>query len=113
MWLIRHCRMIVLPSVTPAEAFGQVLLEGLYFGKPLISTELGTGTSVVNRHKVTGLVVKPGCSRSLASAVDCLLFDPGLAEQFGRNARIHYETRFSARIQGEKYLALYRTLLDS
>jgi rhamnosyl/mannosyltransferase len=111
LWLIRQCRMIVLPSITPAEAFGQILLEGLYFGKPLISTELGTGTSFVNRHKNTGLVVQPGCSGSLARAINTLLENDRLTAWFSQNARRHYETHFSPQIQGKKYLDIYQTLL--
>jgi O-antigen biosynthesis alpha-1,3-mannosyltransferase len=110
-WLIRHAAMIVLPSVSPAEAFGQVLLEGLYFGRPLVSTELGTGTSVVNRHKHTGLVVRPGCCLSLAAAMNTLFADPDLAKQMGRNARQHYLAQFTPRHQGERYLSVYRDLL--
>jgi rhamnosyl/mannosyltransferase len=112
-WLIRQCRMVVLPSVTPAEAFGQILLEGLYFGKPLISTKLGTGTTWVNRHGCTGLVVRPGCSKSLTMAMNKLFDDRDLAARFSRNARRHHDTHFTPRIQGEKYLDIYRTLLQS
>jgi len=112
-WLIRQCRMVVLPSVTPAEAFGQILLEGLYFGKPLVSTNLGTGTSFVNRHKVTGLVVQPGCSRSLALAVNTLLENDCLAARFSRNTRRHYDIQFNPGVQGKKYMDLYHTLLRS
>ncbi|MDZ7664828.1 MAG: glycosyltransferase [Desulfotignum sp.] len=112
-WLIRQSRMIVLPSITPAEAFGQILLEGLFFEKPLISTELGTGTSRVNRHGRTGLVVRPGCIRSLALAMNALFDDPSLAARFSQNCRRHYDIHFTPRVQGEKYLDIYRALLQS
>jgi rhamnosyl/mannosyltransferase len=112
-WLIRQCRMIVLPSISPAEAFGQILLEGLYFEKPLISTRLGTGTTRVNRQGVTGLVVPPGCSRSLALAMNTLFRDDGLASRFSRNTRRHYDTCFSPQVQGKKYLDLYQALLQT
>ncbi|MFO7883891.1 MAG: glycosyltransferase [Desulfobacteraceae bacterium] len=112
-WLIKNARMVVLPSITPAEAFGQILLEGLYFQTPLVSTRLGTGTSVVNRHGYTGLVVKPGCSRSLAQAMNTLFSDRALAGQFARNTRHHYDAHFTPKTQGDKYLSIYRSLLHS
>ncbi len=112
-WLIQNAAMVVLPSITPAEAFGQILLEGLYFARPLISTQLGTGTSVVNRHGYTGLVVKPGCSRSLAGAMNTLFTDKALQDRFSCNARIHYAAHFSPAVQGDKYLAEYNALLRS
>lgn len=112
-WLIKNARMVVLPSITPAEAFGQILLEGLYFQTPLVSTRLGTGTSVVNRHGYTGLVVAPGCSRSLALAMNTLFSDKTLARRFALNARHHYDTYFTPKTQGDKYLDIYRSLLPS
>ncbi|MFO7911554.1 MAG: glycosyltransferase [Desulfotignum sp.] len=111
-WLIKNARMVVLPSITPAEAFGQILLEALYFQKPLVSTRLGTGTSVVNRHGYTGIVVAPGCSRSLALAMNTLFSDNSLATQFSQNARNHYNTHFTPQTQGDKYLTLYHSLLQ-
>ena len=50
--------MFVLPSIFKSEAFGIVLLEAMANGIPLISTELGTGTSYVNSDGETGYVVK-------------------------------------------------------
>ena len=111
-WLIQNARMVVLPSITAAEAFGQILLEALYFHKPLVSTRLGTGTSVVNRHGYTGIVVDPGCSRSLALAMNTLFSDNSLAMQFSQNARHHYNTHFTPQSQGNKYLTIYRSLLN-
>jgi O-antigen biosynthesis alpha-1,3-mannosyltransferase len=109
-WLIENARMIVLPSIAPAEAFGQILLEGLYFSRPLISTELGTGTSIVNRHGYTGIVIRPGCAASLARAMDKIFFDDRLAAEFSANAGRHYLARFTRAAQGDKYLRIYRSL---
>lgn len=112
-FLIEKSRLIVLPSITPAEAFGQILLEGLYFSKPLISTELGTATSVVNKHNYTGLVVKAGCSSSLARSMNQILKDDILCERFSKNAFQHYCANFTAGVQGDKYIRIYRSFLQS
>ncbi|SMC76329.1 rhamnosyl/mannosyltransferase [Desulfocicer vacuolatum DSM 3385] len=111
-YLIQNCRFVVLPSITPAEAFGQILLEGLYFSKPLISTELGTGTSLVNRHNRTGLVVKPGNVASLASAMNRMCLDELLHERLTSGTFYHYKMNFSEAVQGKKYSQIYESLTE-
>ena len=108
---IKKSRFIVLPSISAAEAFGQILIEGLYFSTPLISTELGTGTSMVNRHNHTGLVVKPGCSFSLSKAMNRMINDQCLYDRFKKNSYQHYKENFTEAVQGDKYSRIYHSLL--
>jgi len=62
----------VLPSTHQTEAFGIVLAEAMASGLPIISTELGTGTSWVNLDGETGIVVPPRDSNALAEAISYL-----------------------------------------
>src|SRR5437867_4350234 len=66
----------ILPSSTPTEAFGLAMVEYMAAGLPVVSTELGTGTSFVNQHGVTGLVVKACDPGALAQGIQQLLGDP-------------------------------------
>lgn len=86
----------VLPAVARSEAFGLVLLEAMAAGLPLITTELGTGTSWVNRHGETGLVVPAGDVGALATAVEQLLGDAGLRGAMGASARRRFSEHFTA-----------------
>lgn len=79
--------LFVLPSVYRSESFGLAMLEAQACGVPTISTELGTATSVVNRHGESGLVVEPGSVEALATALRTLLGDRALREQMGARAR--------------------------
>ncbi len=112
-FLMEQARCMVLPSIVPAEAFGQALLEGLYFSKPLVATELGTGTSYVNRHNHTGLVVPPKNSRALAEAINTIVANDALCEEFSKNAFCHYLSHFTAQVQGDQYLRVYNDLLKA
>lgn len=79
--------VVVLPSITSTEAFGIVLLEAMACGKPLVTTELGTGTSFVNQDGKTGFVVAPEDAHALAERINLLIKDAELRKRMGINAR--------------------------
>jgi len=111
--LFSLCRAVVLPSFLRSEAFGITLLEGMSFGRPLITASISTGVSYVNQHYQTGLAVKPNCSSSLADAIECLHNDSELAKRFGENAKMRYLKYFTGEKMGESYAALYKRLMPS
>ena len=110
--LIQLSRGIVFPSHERSEAFGMTLLEGAMFGKPLITADIGTGTSYINRHNETGLVVPPRDSEALRQAMLQLAEDKEFAESCGVRARKRYEKFFTAGIMGKQYVKLYRQMVD-
>ncbi len=111
MALFRLCRAVVFPSYLRAEAFGVTLLEGAMSSRPLISAEVGSGTSHVNIHGETGLVVPPGDSRALREAMDDLHLHPDRASVMGQRARLRYERLFTGRRMGERYADAYSRIL--
>lgn len=111
--LLRGCLGLVLPSHLRSEAFGMVLVEAQMYGKPLISTELGTGTTFVNQDGVTGLTVPGGDSDSLRDAMVALKNDPRKANRMGQAGRARYEALFSGEALGAAYARLYETLLSA
>jgi rhamnosyl/mannosyltransferase len=104
------CDLFVLPSVTRQETFGMVLLEAMACGKPVVSTELGTGTSWVNQHERTGLVVRPGDSTDLHHALARLVADPDLRVRFGSCARARVLEHFTSEIVCDTTRSLYQDL---
>jgi len=106
-------RAVVFPSYLRSEAFGVTLVEGLMYAKPIISCEIGTGTSYVNEHNVTGLVIPPSDSKSLKQAMVQLYRDDALCERFGIAARKRYETFFTSQLMAERYASLYKRLVEN
>lgn len=109
--LLDACYGIIFPSNMRSEAFGVTLLEGALYGKPLISCEIGTGTSFVNVDKLTGLVVPPSDPKALANAMTWLMNNPIQAKEMGLNANARYQTLFTGEIMSRSYFELYRKLL--
>ena len=100
------CDAFVLPSVTRQEAFGMVQLEAMLCGRPVVSTELGTGVSWVNQHERTGLVVRPGDVAELRQALGRLITDSSLRQRLGSAAQARVLSHFTA----ERMCSATRTL---
>lgn len=111
--LLASARAVVFPSCERSEAFGVTLLEGQLHSLPLISCDIGTGTSYVNQHGETGLVVPPCDSNALALAMLELHNNPELARTMGRAGRKRFDQYFSGRQVGERYLQIYQQLTAS
>jgi len=109
--LLELCYAVIFPSHLRSEAFGISLLEGAMYGKPLISSEIGTGTSYININKKTGIVVPPSDPAELRQAMDYLWNNPEEAAAMGQRAEARYWKLFTAEQMAESYVALYKELL--
>jgi len=108
---IKESDLFCLPSVERTEAFGLVLVEALYFGKPLITTNVeGSGMNYVNQDGITGLVVPPRNPKALADAINKILSDNNLYERFSKNARERFK-EFDISSIGDKIVSLYEEVL--
>jgi rhamnosyl/mannosyltransferase len=105
--LLRQCAVLALPSVTRAEAFGYVQLEAMATARPVVSTDVPSGVSWVNRHEATGLVVPAGDPAALRTALERLIGDPALRRSFGAAGRLRVEQEFSMIKLRERLVAFY------
>jgi glycosyltransferase involved in cell wall biosynthesis len=110
--LLRNCNVFALPSHLRSEAFGMVLVEASMFGKPMVSCEIGSGTSYVNKHGETGFVVHPESPNHFSDAVNSLLSNRSLEVKMGLAARKRYEQIFSDAALGRAYSTLYREVTN-
>lgn len=106
----KACDLFILPSTEKSEAFGTVLLEAMASSKPMISTELNTGTSFVNVDRETGLVVEPANDDAIVNAVETILHDLPLMKKFGENAFKRVCEQFTLDIMTRRILDLYKSI---
>jgi len=105
------CKAFVFPSCERSEAFGMSLLEASLFAKPMISTELGTGTSFINKHGETGIVIPPKNIEQLRHALILLSDNDEICKKYGQNARNRFEKVFNSELIGQRYLLAYSEIL--
>ncbi|AKU23774.1 glycosyltransferase family 4 protein [Massilia sp. NR 4-1] len=108
--LLKLSYAMAFPSHLRSEAFGISLLEGAMFGKPMISSEIGTGTTYINVDGETGLVVPPSDAQAFREAMRQLWENPQMAADMGRRAEQRYWELFTAKAMAENYLKLYQEL---
>jgi rhamnosyl/mannosyltransferase len=108
--LLELCYAVAFPSHLRSEAFGISLLEGAMFGKPMISSEIGTGTTYINVDQETGLVVPPSDPVALRAAMKALWENPALAAAMGERAEARYRELFTSEQMAARYTALYHEL---
>jgi glycosyltransferase involved in cell wall biosynthesis len=108
--MIAACDLFVLPSAT--ESFGLVLLEAMKHAKPLIATRAG-GPQEVVVHNETGLLVPPGDSAALASAISSLLANPERARALGICGRERLLDLYTAERMARKIAAVYREAFET
>lgn len=108
--LLQLCHAAVFPSNLRSEAFGISLLEAAMYGKPLISCEIGTGTTYINAEGETGLVISPDSPMELSKAMKWLIENPEAAKLMGKNARNRYQRLFRANDMAEKYYKIYNEI---
>jgi glycosyltransferase involved in cell wall biosynthesis len=106
---LRELDVLVHCSVRP-EPFGQVVLEGLAAGVPVIAAAAG-GPSELITDGVNGLLTAPGDSAELAAAMRRLVDDPDLREKLAsagrRRSRDFTPERTAARL-----LDVYRRVVS-
>ncbi|ALU87694.1 glycosyltransferase protein [Herbaspirillum rubrisubalbicans M1] len=111
--LLQLCWAMLFPSHLRSEAFGVSLLEAAQHGKPMVTCELGTGTSYVNLANQTGLVVSPEHPGELRAAMDALWCNDEMRATMGLKAQERYREMFTAGKMVDAYLDLYERLIAS
>jgi glycosyltransferase involved in cell wall biosynthesis len=95
-----------------SEGFGQVVVEAMAAGKPVVVSRIPPLTEIVVDRE-NGLFVDPDDPQGFANALVWLLTHPEKAQHMGKRGQERVWQRFSAARMAEETLALYASLLDA
>jgi rhamnosyl/mannosyltransferase len=106
------CEFFVLPSVSGLEGFGIVQIEAMALGKPVVSSDLPTGVTYVNRDGETGLTFRVGDADAFAAACNRLLEDGKLRHRLGVSARERTMEKFSYTAMADRAVSFFQVLCE-
>ena len=89
-----------------SEGFGNVIVEYMAMGKPVVATRVGGIPDVVIDGEI-GYLVDPQDAEEMADKLLCLLRDVELRKQMGAAGRIHAEANFSLEAWTERMYGVY------
>jgi glycosyltransferase involved in cell wall biosynthesis len=100
----------VFAFASRAEGFGQVVIEAMACGKPVVASRVAPLTEIVVEG-VTGLTAEPRNPEAFASALSALLTDSSRAQWMGERGRERVTERFLAARMGRETIELYESVL--
>jgi sugar transferase (PEP-CTERM/EpsH1 system associated) len=106
--LLAECDVFVLSSI--AEGMPVTLMEAMASGLPVVATDVGGVSSVVD-DGVTGTLVPARDPRALANALESYVADESLRRGHGAAGHARAVDHFSLNVMVASYVALYEALL--
>jgi glycosyltransferase involved in cell wall biosynthesis len=97
---------LVVHASTTGEPFGQVIIEGMAAGKPVVATNGGGVPEIVENGK-TGVLVPMGDARAMADAICQILADPAWAQEMGARGRQRVIDHFTVQQTARRVEAVY------
>lgn len=104
---MKRASVFVLSSLQ--EGFGNVIVEAMACGAPIVATDCKSGPGEIIENGKNGILVPVGDEKSLASAALKILNSPNLAKQFSIEGRTRAEY-FSVKKSVQNYEKVFETL---
>lgn len=99
----------VLSSLT--EGLPMVLLEAMSAGTPIVATKVG-GVPRLLAHGKGGMLVEPGNPLALGMALEQCVTDKQETKKKVEWAQRHVKEHYSSQVMADKYLGVYKELMD-
>lgn len=103
--LMRHARLLIFPSLW-YEGFPRVILEALAVGLPVVASNLGSMSSLIE-HKRTGLHFRPGDVQDLIMQIEWLLEHPDRLKAMREACREEFTTKYTAEKNYRMLIEIY------
>jgi glycosyltransferase involved in cell wall biosynthesis len=100
---------LVVPSIW-YENFPRTIVEAFACGLPVIASRIGALADIVTDGE-TGLLFEPGNPRDLVDKMAWARSHPEQMAAMGRKAREQYEAEFSAEVNYQRLMAIYKDVL--
>ena len=100
----------VLPAKKP-EGLGNVLIEAMAMGKPLVGSAIGGIPEIIEDGK-NGFLVEANDAGALAGALERLLADPELCRRMGQEGRRRFDETFEFSAFFSKLWSVYGSVLE-
>ena len=104
--LMRKAAYLVMPSIW-YENFPRALVEAYACGLPVIASRMGAMAALVDDRR-TGLLFEPGKAEDLARTLQWADTHPDAMITMGHAARAEYEQHYTADINYETLMSIYR-----
>ena len=91
------------------EGFGNVIIEAMACGTPVVSTDCPVGPGEIITHKESGMLVPVASPEALAKAIVAILSDASLAQRFSTRGKIRAEY-FTVKKSVIAYEAIFKEL---
>jgi glycosyltransferase involved in cell wall biosynthesis len=101
----------VMVHATDGEPFGLVIVEAMAMGTPVVATDVG-GPSEIVEHGESGLLVPPGDPQATAEAILRILEDPELRMRLSEGGR-RRAPAFTRERMTASFAELFRSLLEA
>ena len=107
--MIRNLDILVQPSLY--EPFGLMLIEAMYFGVPVIATNVG-GIPEIITHMQEGLLVPPNGPGELSGAIIALVENVPWQRKLGEAGNWRVRNNFTIEQMTASYFEMYERLIE-
>lgn len=108
--ILKNSDIFVFPSYYHNECFPIVLLEAMQFGLPVISTNEGAISDIIDNNK-TGFIIDKKNPNLLAEKIEWFIENPESIYKMGKNARNKFLKRYTTSSFENSMLKIFNTIL--